>query len=213
MQISLIPPAAARQAMVPPVLAFLLGLACLLAGLLPAAAQDGYRLRPGDVLRIEVLEDAELNRSVLIAPDGRITIPLAGAIAAGGRTVEQVQADLIARLAPNFAAPPTVFVSLERLVEPRPPGPPAKTTIEVYVMGESANPGRLDVERGSTLLQAFAQMGGFTKFAATKRIQLRRGARTFVIDYSAIERGTSTAGDTVLQKGDVILVPQRRLFE
>lgn len=214
MRISLFPPAAARQAMFPVVLALLLGLTFLLAGLQSAAAQDGYRLRPGDVLRIEVLEDAGLNRSVLIAPDGRITIPLAGAIPAGGRTVEQVQADLVARLAPNFAAPPTVFVSLERLVEPREPREPTPPpTIEVYVMGESANPGRIEVEENTTLLQAFAQMGGFTEFAATKRIQLRRGAQTFVIDYTAIERGTSTAGDTVLQKGDVILVPQRRLFE
>ncbi len=80
-------------------------------------------------------------------------------------------------------------------------------------MGEGANPGRMDVERGTTLLQAFAQMGGFSPFAATKRIQLRRAGKTYVIDYTAIEAGTSTAGATVMQRGDVILVPQRRLFE
>jgi polysaccharide export outer membrane protein len=196
--------------------AFVLAVLALLASGPAAMAQDGYRLRAGDTLRIEVVEDAGLNRSVLIAPDGRITLPLAGAIAAGGRTVEAVQADVAARLAGSFAAPPTVFVSLERVAEPRPAagaGTPAKTTVEVYVMGEGAKPGRMDVERGTTLLQAFAQMGGFTRFAATRRIQLRRGAQTFVIDYTAIERGTSTAGATVLQKGDVILVPQRRLFE
>jgi polysaccharide biosynthesis/export protein len=39
---------------------------------LQASAQEGgYLIRPGDVLRIEVLEDPGLNRSVLVAPDGR----------------------------------------------------------------------------------------------------------------------------------------------
>jgi polysaccharide export outer membrane protein len=198
-------------------LARLLALPLLLSLLAGAAAaqEGGYRIRPGDVLKIEILQDPGLNRSVLVSPDGRFTFPLAGGLAAAGRTLEQVQAELATRIAANFATTPTVYVSLERVAEPRATGggTPAKTTVEIYVMGEGAKPGRLDVERGSTLLQAFAQMGGFTKFAATKRIQLRRGARTFVIDYTAIERGTSTAGDTVLQKGDVILVPQRRLFE
>lgn len=195
----------------------LVAAAFVLAGLLaaPAAAQDGYRLRSGDVLRIEVLEDASLNRAVLVAPDGRVSLPMAGALVAGGRTVEQVQADLAGRLAPNFAAPPTVFVSLERVAEPRAAtgGPAAKKLIGIYVMGEAAKPGRLEIEPQTTVLQAFAQMGGFTKFAAKKRIQLRRDGKTFPLNYSAIEAGTSTAGATQLQEGDVIVVPQRRLFE
>lgn len=179
-----------------------------------ALAQDGYKLRSGDILRIEVVEDANLNRAVLVAPDGRITMPLAGSVPAGGRTVEQVQADVAARLAGSFAAPPTVYVALERVAVPQGGGGGgARATIDVYVMGEGANPGRMDLERGTTLLQAFAQMGGFSPFAATKRIQLRRAGKTYVIDYTAIEAGTSTAGATVMQRGDVILVPQRRLFE
>jgi polysaccharide export outer membrane protein len=68
------------------------------------------------------------------------------------------------------------------------------------------------------VLQLFAEMGGFSKFAATKRIQLRRtlqdgSEKTYIFNYDAIEQGTSKAGSTVVHKGDVILVPQRRLFE
>lgn len=198
----------------------LAGLAALLMLLAagPAPAQDdGYRIRPGDTLRIEVLEDPGLNRSVLVSPDGRITFPLAGGVPAAGRTLEQVQADLGARIAANFAATPNVLVSIERVAEPRAAsgggGTRAVATIDVFVMGEAAKPGKLELKRGTTVLQAFAQMGGFTKFAATKRIQLRRGGDTYGLDYKAIEGGTSTAGATVLQDGDVILVPQRRLFE
>jgi len=177
-------------------------------------AQDGYKLRTGDVLRVEVVEDAGLNRTALIAPDGRITLPLAGSVQAQGRTVEAVQADLAQRLAPSFAAPPTVFVSIERLAERvAGTGPAGGPTIDVFVVGEAAKPGLLAVKPGTTVLQAFAIMGGFTKFAATKRVQLRRGAQTFALDYKAIEAGSSPAGGTVLAPGDVIVVPERRLFE
>ena len=71
-----------RSRVAAPVLALPLLLA---APLLPALAQDGsYLIRPGDVLQVEVLEDPGLNRSVLVSPDGRITMPLAGAIRASG---------------------------------------------------------------------------------------------------------------------------------
>ena len=179
-------------------------------------AQDGYRIRPGDTLRIEILEDPGLNRSVLVSPDGRIAFPLAGGVVAAGHTLEQVQTDLAARIAPNFAATPNVFISVERVAD-RPAGNggarAAVATIDVFVMGEAAKPGKLELKRGTNVLQAFAQMGGFSKFAATKRVQLRRGTKTYGMNYKAIEDGTSTAGATVLHDGDVIVVPQRRLFE
>jgi polysaccharide export outer membrane protein len=162
-----------------------------------------------------VIEDAGLNRSALVAPDGRITMPLAGAIQAGGRTIDQVQAELVTQLAGSFATPPTVIVSLERLAERVPASgvAAAPATIDIFVLGEAGKPGRLALQPGTTVLQAFAEMGGFTRFAAKKRLQLRRGTETWALDYTAIEAGTSRAGDTVLMDGDVIVVPQRRLFE
>lgn len=198
--------------------AFAALLLALPAFLGPAFAQDGYRIRPGDVLRLEVLEDPGLNRSVLVAPDGRISVPLAGAIVVSGRPIEAVQAEIASSLAPNFAARPTVFIAVERVAEPRARGAGTPAVITIHVLGEAGRPGKLAVAPGTTLLQAFAEMGGFSKFAALRRIQLRRadgrGGETVVpVDYVAIERGTSAAGRTVLREGDVILVPQRQLFE
>lgn len=194
----------------------------LLAGLATAGAatgQEAYRIGPGDVLRIEVLEDPTLNRTVLVPPDGRVTLPLAGAVRAGGRSIEQVQADLVAGLTPDFAAPPNVFVSIEQLA------PPAETaaaealdTIDVYVIGAANSPGRLALRPGTNLLQAFAEMGGFSRFAATKRVQLRRvdasgTERVLTVDYEALSRGGTLSALPVLADGDVIVVPERRLFE
>ena len=194
----------------------LAGLLAVLAMATESVAQDGYLIRPGDVLRVEVLEDPGLNRSTLVSPDGRISFPLAGGVAAAGRTLEELQTDLATKIGANFATTPNVFISLEQVAEPRASsggGSGSAAAIEIFVIGEANNPGKLDVKRGTTLLQAFAQMGGFSPFAATKRVQLHRAGKIHTISYDAIERGTSTAGSTVLQDGDVIVVPQRKLFE
>ena len=207
-------------------LARVLALPLLLAAMVvPMAAQDGgYLIRPGDTLKIEVLEDPGLNRSVLVSPDGRINLPLMGTVRVSGKTIEAVQSEISARLAANFAAPPNVYASIES-VAVRAAGGGAgggtrvAATVDIYVIGEGAKSGKLSVAPGTTVLQFFAEMGGFSKFAATKRIQLRRTdprtnlEKNYLINYDAIEAGSSKMGATVLQKGDVIVVPQRKLFE
>ncbi|MCB6180109.1 polysaccharide biosynthesis/export family protein [Rhodobacter sp. Har01] len=193
----------------------------LVLGAVPAFAQDGYRIKPGDVLSVEVLEDSNLNRSVLVLPDGRISLPMAGTVVAGGRTIEQVQAEITQKLGPNFASAPNVYVGINTLAAPPAAvarGPAVAPTIDVYVMGEAAKPGKYAVTPGTTLLQFLAETGGFSKFAATKRIQLRRvdaagGERVYTIDYRALESGGASGGSTIMADGDVIIVPQRRLFE
>lgn len=176
----------------------------------------GYRINPGDVLSVEVMEDPSLNRQVLVPPDGQISFPLAGSLRAGGRTVTQVQSALAAALASNFANRPTVFVGLaaiaqkeQRIIE--------ETTLSVFVVGEAANPGQFTIAPGTTLLQLFGVMGGFTDYAATKRVQLRRTsgsqAQIFTINYKEITKGLSVDGMIPLRDGDVVLIPERRLFE
>jgi polysaccharide export outer membrane protein len=185
-----------------------------------AAAQDSYRIQPGDVLRVEVLEDSSINRDALVLPDGRISIPMAGTVPAAGRTISQVQSAVTQRLSPNFSNAPTVFVSISKLRERErvTATAPVEKTIDIFVMGEVTQPGKVSVAEGTTLLQALAQIGGFSKFAATKRVQLRRAdksgrERVYNINYNDILAGTSSIGMTTLAEGDVIIVPERRLFE
>ncbi len=191
--------------------------ALLLVPIVALAAQaQEYRVQPGDVLQIEVLEDATLNRSAIVLPDGQITLPVAGTFRVAGRSIAQVQDDLARRLAPGFAAAPTVFVSLSALAPRQEPTPPR--TIAIFILGAANTPGKVEVAPGSTLLQAIAQAGGLTPFAAKKRIQLRRvdeagNEQIYKLDLDAIERGVAGGGSTRLVKGDVIVVPQRKVFE
>lgn len=187
-----------------------------------AVAQENYLVRPGDSLRIEVLEDSSLNRTVIVLPDGRFSFPFAGTVLAGGRTLGQVERSLTESIASNFAIEPNVFVSIATLRQRQAAtggGRAAPATISVFFLGEVSSPGGKNLAPGTTILQALAQSGGFTNFAALKRIQIRRtnpttGEQSLItLNYQALADGAELRGNVVLQEGDVILVPERRLFE
>ncbi len=185
------------------------------------SAQESYRIKPGDVLRIEVLEDTSINRNSLVLPDGRISVPLAGTVPAAGRTLSQIRTSVVEQLAPNFASGPTVFISIARLATPElelPTEEQGVETVSIYVLGEVTRPGKVEVLPGTTLLQFLAEIGGFSKFAATKRVQLRRVDKTgtervYNVNYKDILAGKTSIGMTTLAAGDIVVVPERRLFE
>lgn len=182
-----------------------------------AFGQDRYLVQPGDTLQIEVLEDASLNRTVLVTPDGRFAFPFAGSLRASGRTIAQIRRNVIAAIQDSFASEPTVFVSVASLRPEEEEEEP--DTINVYVLGEVNTPGLREVTPHTTFLQALSQAGGFTSFAATKRVQLRRtnprtGQQSLTtINYRDLADGAGLSQSIVLYEGDVILVPERRLFE
>lgn len=189
-----------------------IALALTLAAPMALAQAAGYRVQPGDELTITVLEDETLNRQVLVLPDGRISVPLAGNVQASGQSVDAIERTIADRLASNFAVRPNVFVSVVTVAEDG-------LTFPIYVLGRVGGPGQVEVEVGTNLLQAIALAGGFDPFAATKRIQLRRTdpqtgqEQLYLFNYNAIERGASIQSMITLREGDVILVPERRLFE
>jgi polysaccharide export outer membrane protein len=192
-------------------LALCFALAC--AGVARAQVDGSgvYRIQPGDVLSVAVLEDPGLNQTLLVRPDGRISMPIAGTIAVEGLSPEEAQAVIRRNLARDFVQPPTVTVALQSASEETP------GLIEVFVLGEVARPGPYEVEAPIELLQLLAVAGGPSPFAATRRIQLRRRGETgdavVFFDYQNVEDGLVPVDRLMLQDGDVVVVPQRRLFE
>ena len=190
-------------------LSFLMMLLAVPAALAQSAT---YRIQPGDQLQITVLEDETLNRELLVTPDGHISVPLAGTVRVSGQTVDAVENTIADRLTSNFAVRPNVFVALTTV-------DPTAGLYDVFVLGQVNSPGPIEVESGTTLLQALALAGGPARFAATKRIQLRRTdpstgrEKLYLFNYNAVERGGMITSMIALREGDVIVVPERRLFE
>ena len=176
----------------------------------PAAAQE-YKIRAGDTLQVEVLEDPSLNRTLLVLPDGTISFPLAGSVAASGRTVSQVQSALTSGLSGNFAAAPTVTVSVASLAQRTSSAPAPDPTIDVYIMGEVAVPGKKEIDPGTTILQFLAESGGLTPFAAKSRIELHRTdsqsgtTQVYFFSYDRRGKGERIASSTALIDGDVVV--------
>ncbi|TBN38667.1 polysaccharide export protein [Paracoccus subflavus] len=194
-------------------------LAALLAlplGLGQAAQAQEYRIQTGDRLMIEVLEDASLNRTVSVLPGGTINFPYAGSIRVAGLSPTAVSNSISQSLSGVLASPPTVFVTAMPLEMPLTQTEPEQDVVNIYIMGEASSPGPKAVVPGTTFLQALSQAGGLTPFAATKRIQLRRATmpgQVITVNYAAIMRGAGMNLDPVLVEGDVIIVPERGLFE
>lgn len=189
-----------------------------------AFAQDGefYRLVPGDVLEVTVLEDPDLGRQLLVRPDGRVSMPLAGTVMAEGRTPEQVQGTIRARLARNFVEPPTVTVAVVSVRETLDEEELEETILnDVYVLGEVARPGRFEYPNDEpvTVLQALSLAGGVGPFAAIKRIQVREvvdGIETVrLFNYEAVEDGASVSAADFepLIDGAILIVPERGFLE
>ena len=163
-----------------------------------ASTTPDYRLVAGDKLRIEVYKDDKLSQSLQVRPDGKITLPLIGDIAAAGRTSSQLR-DAIATSLKEYNTNPIVTVIVVETVPPL-----------IYVMGEVNAAGPQPLKGEMTVLQALAAAGGFKDFANTKNIRvLRQGPSgehtTLPFNYKDAIRGGGKP--IVLQPGDTIIVP------
>jgi polysaccharide export outer membrane protein len=159
--------------------------------------EQEYRLGPGDKLRVEVYREPQLSQSLQVRPDGKITLPLVGDVAATGRTASEVR-DALTTSFKEYVTNPVVTVIVVEA-----------TAAQIFVMGEVTNPGAQVMQGPLTALQALAQAGGFREFADTGEIRiLRRGnTGTLTIDFNYKDAIRGRIEPVYLQPGDTIVVP------
>jgi polysaccharide biosynthesis/export protein len=176
-----------------------------------ALAQEA--LRPGDTITVSVWQDPKLDRKVFVGPDGYIGFPLVGQIRVGGLTPRAVEDLLRGRLQKNYTGQLDVSVARADVNKES----EDETKPKVYVTGEVLRPGPYFARPKINVMQAIALAGGLSPFAARQRIQLHRKVNgvdsTFIFNYNTYAAGTDTADNINLQSGDIIIVPERGLFE
>jgi polysaccharide biosynthesis/export protein len=199
--------------------ALLLTFGLVLAGIAPAHAQAGaasqaavsadratngsvdateYRLVVGDKLRIEVYKDPQLSQSLEIRPDGKITLPLIGDVAAAGHTPQELTTTLEQRLR-EYVTTPVVTVIVAEATPPM-----------IYVMGEVNSPGAQPVRGPVTVVQALAIAGGFKEFANPRKIRILRKSPDGSIDtlpFNYRDAVNRAERPMMLQPGDTVIVP------
>jgi polysaccharide export outer membrane protein len=161
--------------------------------------QPEYRIGAGDKLQINVYKEADLSPALQVRPDGRITMPLVGDVAAAGQTPMQLQRRLAESLR-EYVANPVVTVMVTEVADR-----------VVYVMGEVAQPGAVPLKDSMTVLQALAMAGGFKEFARPGSIRVLRKVpnsdrvETIPFDYKDAIRNEAQV--FYLAEGDTVVVP------
>lgn len=163
----------------------------------PAA---GYRIGPGDVLRIDVWKETEISQTEPVRPDGNITLPLAGAVYANGLTPAELSQQIETKLA-AYIAHPDVTVMVDKVV-----------SRAFQVLGSVLRPGSYPLLRPTHILQALAEAGGFTPFADRDHILVLHWnadgqQERFHCNYSDLIHGHHLQQDRLLQPGDTLIVP------
>lgn len=160
----------------------------------------GYLIQPGDILEVSVWKEEDLQREVLVRPDGQISFPLVGDIDATGKTVSDLRAEITDRLQkyiPNLV----VTVTVARIMGKK-----------IYVIGQVNNPGEFVVNPAVDVMQALSMAEGTTPFAKLGDIVIlrrdsngRQSATPF--RYNEVANGRSLGQNIMLDNGDIVVVP------
>lgn len=158
-----------------------------------------YEVQPGDLLRVSVWKEEDLDQDVLVRPDGGFSFPLAGDVRAAGKTVEELRTELTAQLA-RFIPDLFVTVAVREI-----------NGNKIYVIGQVNRPGQFVVNPRVDVMQALSLAGGTTAFASVNGIfVLRREQdqqRTLSFRFDDVAHGKRLEQNVILQSGDVVVVP------
>lgn len=158
-----------------------------------------YHIAPLDMLEVSVFQVPDLSKTVRVAADGNVTLPLIGEVMAAGKSAHQLEAEIAAALGAKYLQNPEVSVFVSDAVSQR-----------VTVEGAVNKPGVYPTAGGATLMQVIAMSGGLADIADSNAIVVFRtaskGRQAAVFDYKAIRKGTIP--DPVIQGGDIVAVDQ-----
>ena len=153
-----------------------------------------YKIGPEDVLSIRVWHEPDLSGAFTVRPDGKITLPLAGEVTAGGLTpveLTTVVKDAYSKLVKS----PEVMVQVETV-----------RSKKYYLVGEVGRTGAFPLVVPTTILEALNAAGGLREFANQKNIVILRGGKPIRFNYKDVIRGRSLEQNIFLENGDHIVV-------
>lgn len=163
------------------------------------AQQASYLVKPGDLLEISVWKEPDLQREVLVRPDGAFSFPLVGEVDARNKSVSDLNKIVSDRLG-KYIADAVVTIAVKEIKGNK-----------IYVLGQVNKPGEFIVNPSVNVMQALSMAGGTTPFAATNDIIVLRGqgkAQTaMAFRYADVIRGRNLETNIELLAGDIVVVP------
>ncbi len=161
-------------------------------------APADYVIGADDTLHISVWKEPDMNETLPVRPDGRISMPLLNDVVAAGLTPLQLKDSITEKLKKYISDPRVTVVVI------------GMNSRRVFATGEVLRTGPMTLLPHMTMLQALAQ-AGFNQFANVKRIYLLRmenGKQVKIpFNYKEVIRGRHTEENIELKPGDTVVVP------
>lgn len=200
-------PAVGLRPVLAAVCALLLG-GCASAPYPPAPmfiTEQGYNyvIGPGDALDIAVWQQPELSRSVVVRPDGLVTLPLVEDLAAAGKSPTQLARDVEKTLAAHVAKAQVAVMVTEYS---------GSYSEQVRVVGEVAEPRALVYKQHMTALDVMIAVGGLTSAAAGNRASILRtaeGNKQYSVRLDDLVKRGNVGANVEMRSGDVLMVPRK----
>lgn len=171
----------------------------------PLLLVDEYRIGVDDQIQITVWKNPDLTVSVPVRPDGRISMPLAGEIVAGGKTPGEVATEITDKLS-TYIRDPQVAVILTELRS-------HQFLSRVRVSGAVRNPASMSYRQGMTVLDLVLEAGGLNDFASGNSAKLYRqtndGLVAIPIELADILNRGAVETNYAIEPGDILTVPER----
>jgi polysaccharide export outer membrane protein len=127
-----------------------------------AYGESEFKLGPDDVIEVFVYKEPDLSTTVVVRPDGKISLPLIGELSVNGKTAVELQKEVAQKLT-QYIAQPTVNVIVKEV-----------NSAKVSILGEVKTPGMYKIKDRSTVIDAVALAGGFTEYAKRNKVTLIR---------------------------------------
>ncbi|MBI4892823.1 MAG: polysaccharide biosynthesis/export family protein [Acidobacteria bacterium] len=153
-----------------------------------------YKIGAEDHLNIRVWRENDLSSTVVVRPDGKITLPLAGEVQAAGLTPEQLTTKVVEALS-KYLNKPEVIISVVSVQSKR-----------YYLSGNVGRSGPVPLVTPTTILQALSA-AGLGQWAKKSKIIIMRGTERIKFNYDEVIKGKKLEQNIYLQDGDHIYVP------
>lgn len=166
---------------------------------------DEYKLGIGDAVEVNVWRNPDLSVSVIVRPDGKLSVPLAGDIEVDGVSTIALSKIIEERLS-SYIRNPKVTVIVSNPTS-------AEFIHRIRVTGAVAAQRSIPYRKGITVLDVILEAGGVTPFANADDSKLYRqtedGAKVYPIYLNDIlEKGILDSNYTLYPQ-DIITVPER----
>jgi polysaccharide export outer membrane protein len=158
-------------------------------------------LGPGDKIELTIFYGSKESKATYtLGGSGQLEVQFIGAVAAGGKTVPDVQKEIKDRLADGYINDPVVSLTVVEI-----------NSLKCSVMGQVAKSGSIKFTPGMTITEAIAQVGGFSPMARKNMVKVTRSAdgktEIYKIPVEMIAEGQRP--NFPMMPGDQVFVPER----